>query len=176
MISIIVAIDQQDAIGYSNQLLCHLPNDLKRFKQLTTGKTVVMGRKTWDSLPVKPLPNRKNVVLSKDIKDNITICYYDKTLLFQDIDDVFLYIRGIESIDTQEEIFIIGGRQIYELFLPHANKLYLTQIYHKFENVDTYFPLDKNELILDWKCIEFLENQKDEKHLYDYAFKTFVRR
>jgi dihydrofolate reductase len=174
MISIIAAIDLNHAICKDGKLLCHLPNDLKRFKKLTTGKTVIMGRKTWDSLPekFKPLPKRENVILTKRYRDN-----YNSIINGQ---LVYFYNNLEDAINKHtingEEVFIIGGQSIYEQTIDIADKLYLTQIYHKFENADTFFP-GKPEWW--WERMELLGSDyhpTDVNHLYRYEFKTFVRK
>ena len=137
MISAIVAVDNNWGIGYNGDLLEHIPEDLKRFKQLTTGNVVVMGRKTWDSLPKKPLPDRLNLVISRQ----------DRTIDFM---TAFIGMEeakvraGMAAKDPEDEWFVIGGGQIYEELLPYCDRVYVTKIYKDHENVDTYFPnLDK---------------------------------
>lgn len=124
MINLIVAVDEKMGIGYDNHLLEAIPEDLKRFKSLTTGHVVVMGRKTWDSLPNKPLPNRKNIVISSQKQEN-----------FMTTTECLNYIKNIK-----DDVFVIGGASIYRFFLPLANRIYITLIHKNFENVDTYFP------------------------------------
>lgn len=129
MISIIVAMARNGAIGKDNALLCHLAEDLKYFKKITKGKTVVMGRKTWESLPVKPLKFRRNIVVTsqKDYEaEGAEICNETEEL-----------IRTLKNSD--EEAFCIGGASLYGQFLPHADKLYITMLYKDFE-ADTFFP------------------------------------
>ena len=130
MIAAIVAVDINWGIGYNGQLLESIPNDLKHFKELTTEKVVVMGRKTWDSLPKKPLPNRTNIVISNQgncILDSLTV-----RASLQDIEETLN--------DFENDVFIIGGGTIYEKLLPFCDRVYLTKIYKSHENVDTYFP------------------------------------
>jgi dihydrofolate reductase len=132
-ISIIVVIAGNYAIGLNNQLLWHLPEDLKRFKKLTTGHTVVMGKRTFDSLPIRPLPNRKNIVISDIPGDNIVGCVMAISIE-----------EAIEKCDPENENFIIGGGSIYNQFLPIANKLYITWVQKEFD-ADVFFPvIDKN--------------------------------
>ena len=123
MISIIAAIGKNYELGLNNKLLWHIPNDLKYFKELTTGKTVVMGRKTYESIG-KPLPNRENIVLTRQ---NI------------EIDNVNV-VNDYKKILDLEDVFIIGGEQIYKLFLPYADNIYLTEIAENKE-ADSYFPI-----------------------------------
>jgi dihydrofolate reductase len=154
-ISLIVAIDTENGIGYQNKLLCYLPNDLKWFKKNTEGKTVIMGRNTYISLPNGALPNRKNIVIS----DKITDC-------FPNCEVVNSIESAISKINSFEENFIIGGASIYKQFLPLADKLYITKIYNKFE-ADAFFPEIDEDI---WKLVEKTDNFRDEKHLYDYSF------
>ena len=166
MISAIVAVDENWGIGSNNELLEHIPEDLKRFKKLTDENTVVMGRKTWDSLPVKPLPNRFNIVISRQEQQYepnsftwvITLEKCIQTMLNDDIDDYF----------------IIGGGQIYKELLPFCDRVYVTKIFKSHENVDTYFPnLDEPEEWNTWKATE-----QSKTYTYDnlmYQFWTYDR-
>ena len=132
MISAIVAVDENWGIGFNGELLEQIPEDLKYFRELTTDNTVVMGRKTWDSLPIKPLPNRFNIIISRQEKQYesnsftwiITLEKCIQTMLNDDID----------------EYFIIGGGQIYKELLPLCDRVYVTKIFKSHNNVDTYFP------------------------------------
>ena len=138
MISAIVAVDNNWGIGFNNDLLEHIPEDLKMFKQLTLGHTVVMGRKTWNSLPKAPLPQRGNIVIS-----NAQPLIIDKNTLRLPLEDVIEFLEY-----TNDEIFIIGGGAIYKELLPFCNRVYVTKIYKDHSNVDTYFPnLDEMD---DW--------------------------
>ena len=131
MISAIVAVDRNWGIGFNGDLLEPIPEDLKRFKQLTTDSTVIMGRKTWDSLPKKPLPNRFNVIItSKEHEDN------DVNIKHTTMREV----KRLLELDLNNSIFIIGGGQIYKELLPYCERVYVTHINKEYENVDTYFP------------------------------------
>lgn len=138
MISAIVAVDNNWGIGFNGDLLEHIPEDLKYFKELTSGNTVVMGRKTWDSLPKKPLPNRHNLVITKDPS------IYELTNEVQ-----FYTLRQIEVLmlkNKNENHFVIGGGQIYEKLLPLCDRVYVTKIFKDHDQVDTYFPnLDESD-------------------------------
>ena len=136
MISAIVAVDNNWGIGYNGDLLEHIPEDLKYFKALTTGNVVVMGRKTWDSLPKKPLPNRINYVITKEAKSsNEEVAYFDMNS-----------IKMTMKKKNDYEYFIIGGGMIYKELLPFCDRVYVTKIYKDHENVDTYFPnLDESD-------------------------------
>jgi dihydrofolate reductase len=129
MLSIIVAVANNNVIGKDNKLIWHISNDLQRFKEITTRKVIVMGRKTFESLP-GILPNRHHIVLTKDESYNIED---DRVSVVNDIQDI------INLKDVAEEIFIIGGAEIYKTFLPYCRKLYLTKIDSDFEG-DVYFP------------------------------------
>lgn len=150
MINLIVAVDEKMGIGYNNHLLEAIPEDLKRFKSLTTGHVVVMGRKTWDSLPNKPLPNRKNIVISSQKQEN-----------FMTTTECLNYIKNIN-----DDVFIIGGASVYRFFLPLANRIYITLNHKNFENVDTYFP---NINLEEWTIIDRKNGQGN------YTFITLER-
>lgn len=155
--NIIVAIDSAGAIGKDNALLCHLPADLKHFKELTMGYPVVMGRKTWESLPKKPLPGRTNYVITS----SNTI---DQAIVIHDVKDV------LNMIDR--EFFVIGGASVYQQFLPYAHKLYITRIHHTFKYADVFFPhIDS----IDWTPITREYHPSDERHQYPFTFETLIR-
>lgn len=161
MLSIIVAVAENNVIGKDNKLIWHLPEDLKRFKKLTTGHTIIMGRKTFESLG-RVLPNRKHVILCNDMELNIED---ENVEVLEDISMLKQYI------DSTEENFVIGGATIYKLLLPYANKIYLTLIHEKFEG-DVFFPeIDERE----WKVVETEKGLKDEKNPYDYEYITYTR-
>jgi dihydrofolate reductase len=128
MISIIVAVSENMGIGINNDLLWHLPDDLKRFKRLTSGKTVIMGKKTWDSLPRRPLPGRKNIVITDNANE-----------LIEGSVTVYSISEALEKCSGDPEAFIIGGGSIYRQFMPIADRLYITHIHHKAE-ADIFFP------------------------------------
>jgi len=153
-ISIIVATDTENAIGKNNQLLWHLPKDLQFFKKTTSGYPIIMGRKTFDSIG-KPLPNRRNIVISRQA--NLKI---EGVEVYHELSD------ALKACEEEKELFIIGGGEIYKQALPLAQKIYLTKVNHKFD-ADTYFPSIDAE---DWKVIEKEDNFKDEKHQFDYSF------
>ena len=162
MLSIIVAVAKNNVIGKDNKLIWHLPEDLKRFKRLTTGHTIIMGRKTFESLG-RVLPNRKHIVLCNDAEMNID----DENVEVIDSTDK---IEKYEN--SEEENFVIGGASIYKLLLPKASKLYITKINQEFDG-DVYFPeINENE----WKIVEREQGIKDEKNPYDYEYITYVRR
>ena len=136
MISAIVAVDNNWGIGFNGNLLEHIPEDLKYFKELTSGHCVMMGRKTWDSLPKKPLPNRKNYIIS----NSQPAILGDNTIRFQ-MDDAITFLNYV-----WEDVFIIGGGVIYKELLPYCDRVYVTKIFKDYGQVDTYFPnLDKSD-------------------------------
>jgi dihydrofolate reductase len=160
-ISIIVAIAENNAIGKDNNLLCHLSEDLKNFKKLTMGNNVIMGKKTFESLPNGALQGRNNIVITDDKND-----------LFKDCTTVFSIEEAIEKADKTKESFIIGGGSIYRQFLPFTNKLYLT-IVHKSYDADTFFP-EIN--FFEWEKIYADENKFDEKSSLKYSYLILQRK
>lgn len=159
-ISLIVAVDANNGIGYKNQLLCHLPNDLKYFKRVTSGSAVLMGRKTFDSIG-RPLPNRLNLVVSKSVQQ-IEGCE-----VFESIEAAITFAQA----QNQANLFIIGGDSIYKQALPLCNKLYLTRIHHSFD-ADAFFgPVPQQE----WKLIASEEQAADEKNAYTHSFDVYER-
>ncbi len=161
-LSIIVAIDEKNGIGRNGNLLCHLPNDLKHFKNITSGHTVVMGRRTFQSLPKGALPDRTNIVVTSGDARNYPGCIVVRSLA-----------EALQESPPEKEIFIIGGGQLYRTALPVAHKLYLTRIHHTFTDADTFFPeTDPNE----WETIEQQEGTADQKHPHNYTFLTCLRK
>lgn len=161
MIHIIVATGNRGEIGYKNQLLCHISADLKHFKELTTGHTILMGRKTWDSLPKKPLPNRRNLVVSRN-----------GNLRLKGAEVFTSPEAALKTIGIGEDLFIIGGEQIYKLFMDKADTLHLTRILANFE-ADAFFP-EINPA--EWELKEEIPFEKDEKNPYNFVFQTFTRK
>ena len=165
MISAIVAVDEDWGIGFNGELLEKIPEDLKYFKELTTGNTVVMGRKTWDSLPIKPLPNRGNFIISRE-----TPLLMENKAIRMNLD----MIKDTMEANKDENYFIIGGGQIYKELLPLCDRIYVTKIFKSHENVDTYFPdLDEPEMWNTWKA-----TYQSEVKIYDnimYQFWTYDR-
>lgn len=158
LISLIVACDENRLIGRDGDLPWRLPNDLKHFKALTVGKTILMGRKTWDSLG-RPLPQRENWVLSRDVTFAPEGCR------------VFARLEDALSVHAGGELMVIGGAQLYQQALPHAKRLYLTQV-HAREQGDTWFP--------DFSGAGFHQTQRedhpaDDRHAYPYSFLTLER-
>lgn len=160
-LSIIVAIARNRGIGFENKLLYWLPNDLKRFKALTTGHTVIMGRKTFESLPKGALPNRRNIVLSR--QEGISFAGAE---CFPSLEAALVRCK------EEEEIFIMGGASLYKEAMPVADRLYITQIDDASKEADAFFPEIKAE---EWKETGRENHQTDEKHLYPYSFIDYSR-
>ena len=161
MVSIIVAINKNNGIGMENKLLYWLPNDLKRFKSLTTGHTIIMGRKTFESLPKGALPNRRNVVLSR------------QDITFEGAERYASLEEALKSCKNEEEIFIIGGASLYNEAIKIANTLYITEIEDSEKEADAFFPnIDLNV----WKEKSRECHSTDEKHLYPYCFIDYIRK
>lgn len=159
-IALIAVLDEKNGIGKNNKLLCHLPADLKRFKQLTTGHSIVMGRKTFESLPGGALPNRKNIVITRN-----------KSYTSENIFTIGNTTELFELCKKDELIYIIGGEEIYKLFIHYADILHITRIHHQFD-ADAFFPAftDKN-----WKLIENEMHQPDEKNKFPYTFQVYTK-
>ena len=156
MLAIIVAMDKNMLIGNSNALPWHLPADLQYFKKLTTGKTIIMGRKTFDSIG-RPLPNRENIILTRDNNLQIQGC---KT------------INNLTEIANFDDAFVIGGSNIYQQTIDMIDKLYITQIDGEFKG-DAYFPaFDKSK----WQLVDEIKCLQDDKNPYNYNFLTFIKR
>lgn len=158
-VNIIAAVARNRAIGYQNKLLYWLPNDLKRFKALTTEHTIIMGRRTYESLPKGALPNRRNIVLSRT-KQVLPGCEIYPSLE-----------EALSHCSNDEEVFIIGGASLYQQALPLANRLYLTEINDTPVAADAFFPAYD-----DWKAIATEQHFKDERHSFDYTFVDYVRK
>jgi dihydrofolate reductase len=158
MISIIAAVAQNRAIGFENKLLYWLPNDLKRFKQLTTGHTIIMGRKTYESLPKGALPNRRNVVLTRSVQA-LPGCEVFPTLE-----------AALNSCQADEDIYIIGGASVYQQAMTVADRLCLTEIADTPQQADAFFP-DYSQ----WHVVNKEAHPKDERHAFDYAFVDYER-
>lgn len=164
MISIIVCVDLNRAIGYQNKLLARISADLKQFRELTTHHKIVMGYNTAISLP-GPLPDRENIVITNNHKNDLP-AGFDTSWNIEDI------VHRYEF--SEEEIFIVGGQSIYEYFLPFSLKVYLTEINKKFENVDTFFPqFNEKER---WYPAKIGDLQHDDKTNLDFKFYEFISR
>ena len=160
MISIIVAINKNRGIGLNNKLLYWLPNDLKRFKALTTGNTIIMGRKTFESLPKGALPNRRNIVLTRSDME------FPGAERFHSLDDALVHC------EEDENVFIIGGASLYNEAMPLANRLCITEINDEKKEADVFFPKIDNNI---WKEESREDHTTDEKHDYEYSFVDYVK-
>lgn len=158
-INIIAAVARNRAIGKENKLIYWLPNDLKRFKTLTTGHTIIMGRKTFESLPKGALPNRRNIVVSRSVKD------------FPGCDTYFSIDEALKNCAADEDIYIIGGESVYRQTLPLADRLCLTEIDDTPKDADAFFP-EYDE----WMEVERENHDIDEKNHYRYSFVDYERK
>jgi dihydrofolate reductase len=158
-LSIIAALGKNNEIGQGNRLLCRLPDDLKRFKEITSGRAVIMGRKTFESLPKGALPNRKNIVISRN--ENLKI---EGATVCSSLDYALIKLMD------EEEVFIIGGGEIYRQALAIADKLYLTKIHANFPEADVFFPeINYRE----WREVSRETHPADDRHPYSFSFVTF---
>jgi len=160
MITLIVAVGKNNELGKENDLVWHLPNDFKRFKKLTTGHHIIMGRKTFESFP-KPLPNRVHVVITRNEKYK-----REGTIIVHSMKEALQIAKN----DTQP--FIIGGGEIYSLGIPIADKIELTRVHGSFD-ADTFFPeIQINE----WELIKEEHHDIDEHHKYAYTYLTYLKK
>ncbi len=162
-ITMIAAAAEDNALGKDNDLLWHLPHDFKRFKRLTTGHPIIMGRKTFESFP-KPLPKRKHIVITREstYKINFEDCYV-----------VHSIAAALNMVKEAPLAFIIGGGEIYRQAEKFSNAIELTRVHATFENADTFFP-ELDETIWELMATEF--HPKDERHNYDFTYLTYHRR
>lgn len=167
-LSIIVACAQNMAIGKDNDLLWHISDDLKRFKSLTSGHTVIMGRKTFDSLPKKPLPKRRNIVVTHDLN-----FHYDvPETATGTLEVAHTVAEALKMVQGEEEVFIMGGATMYKEFLPLVNNLYITWVYQDFD-ADVYFPkIDLSEFVQ----VKITERQQDAESGLWFAYADYVRK
>lgn len=161
MISFLWAEDKNHVIGYKGRLPWKLPNDMKRFKNLTVGKSIVMGRRTYESFPNGPLPKRLNIVMSRNSNYQVK----EPAVLINDISDLSKYV------DMNSEIVVIGGSKIFEAFKDIVDRLYLTKIDYEFKGDVKMIDLDYSK----FKLIEKEDGIMDEKNIYPYTFETYQR-
>ena len=157
-VTIVVAISENHAIGKDNKLLWYLPNDLKHFKEITTGHTVIMGRKTYESVG-KPLPKRRNIIITRQ-EINIEGCEVVNSIE-----------AALALCANEEEVFIVGGAEIYKQALKLTDRIYLTIVHQNFE-ADSFFPEIPKQY---WKEVYREDHQPDEKNLLPYSFITYER-
>lgn len=159
MITIIAAAGENNELGKNNDLVWHLPDDFKRFKKLTTGHHIIMGRKTFESFP-KPLPNRTHIVITRN-----------KNYRKDDILVAGSLQEALALVSNDNQPFIIGGGEIYKIAMDVADKIELTRVHSTFE-ADTFFPkIDPNK----WKPVLEEYHPKDERHTFDFTYLTYVR-
>ncbi|MGD9994521.1 MAG: dihydrofolate reductase [Salinivirgaceae bacterium] len=161
ILSLIVAVAADNGIGYKNDLLTHISADLKRFKQITSGHAIIMGRNTWLSLPKRPLPNRTNIVLTSQ-----------SGAIFESAVVVHSLAEALAACPDNQESFVIGGATIYEQFFPLVQKLYLTKIHHTFP-ADTFLP-EINEK--EWNVVSNTPVTNDEQAGVSYSFVDLERK
>jgi len=161
MISVIAAVAENRAIGYQNKLLYWLPNDLKRFKALTTGHTIIMGRRTFESLPKGALPNRRNVVLTRGKATLLGVEVYPSLS------------KALASCKPDEDVYVIGGASVYEQAMAVADRLCLTEIEDTPAEADAFFP---EYSLKEWEIESVEQHEPDEKHAFAYRFVNYVRR
>lgn len=161
-LSAIVAIDRNGAIGKQGQLLCHMPADMRHFKETTMGHSIVMGRKTFESFPKGALPGRQNIVITRsrdDAAQGVTVAH--------SVDE------ALAAATMPGEVFVIGGEQIYRATFALVDTIHLTVIDHKFEGVDAHFPrIDMRS----WKIVDQEEHPADDRNPYPYTFMTLKRK
>lgn len=158
-ITLIAAAAENNALGKDNQLVWHLPDDFKRFKKLTSGHHIIMGRKTLESMN-GPLPNRTNIVITR--KEDYT---YEGCTIVHSLEE------ALKACPQNEEVFVIGGGEIYKQALEIADKIELTRVHTTIEDADTFFPeIDKGK----WQLTEEEYHPKDEKHKFDFTYRTYL--
>ncbi|WP_188205976.1 dihydrofolate reductase [Alkalibacillus aidingensis] len=160
MYSLIVAMDENQAIGYNKGMPWHLPNDLKYFKEVTQGHPIVMGRKTFESIG-RPLPKRHNIIMTRDPQYQQEGC----TIIHS-------WDQLKEVVTDENEVFIIGGSELFQIAMPHVSRMYLTVIHEQFP-ADTYFPeVDFSE----WNLVKKIRGERDEKNVYGHTFYVYDRK
>lgn len=160
MLILIAAAAENNALGKDNKMLWHLPDDFKHFKSLTSHHYIIMGRKTFETFPA-PLPNRKHIIITRQVD-------YDAP---EGCVVVHSLEQALKLTSGQDEVYVIGGGEIYDQALPFADKIELTRVHHAFE-ADAFFPDFKHE---EWKLLSELKHDEDEKHQYSFTFQTFIR-
>lgn len=161
ILTLIAAAAENNALGKDNQMIWHLPDDFKRFKQLTTGHYMIMGRKTFDSLPGM-LPNRTHIIITRQNDFTAEGC-----IVVNSLDE------AIAACPQDEEVFVIGGGEIYRQSIDRADKIELTRVYGTSPEADAFFPdIDPEK----WELAEEVFHPKDEKHKYDMAFLRWMKK
>lgn len=157
----IAAAAENDALGKDNDLLWHLPDDFKRFKRLTTGHKIIMGRKTFESFP-KPLPNRTHIIITRDKNYKVN---FDDCLVVYSLEAALAMVKDLHA-------FIIGGGEIYKQAVAFSDTIELTRVHGTFE-ADTFFPKIDSEI---WELVNEEYHPKDEKHKYAFSYLTYIRK
>lgn len=160
-IILIAAVGENWSLGYQGSIPWHLPNDFKRFKALTTGHSIIMGRKTFETFP-KPLPNRKHLIITR----NLNFTPHFEAQVFNDL------AGALTATQQEETVFIIGGGEIYKLALPFATKIELTKVHGTFK-ADAFFPEIDEDL---WQLEQAQAQPKDAKHHYAFTYETYTRK
>ena len=158
----IAAVGENNSLGKDNKLLWHLPDDFKRFKQITTGHKIIMGRKTFESFP-KPLPNRFHIIISRNVAYEVD---HPECKVVHSLEE------ALQMVDKDEKAFIIGGGEIYTLALPYTDKIELTRVHESFE-ADAFFPEINPE---EWELVEETHHNKDERHAHPFTYLTYLRK
>jgi dihydrofolate reductase len=160
MITLIAAAGENNELGKDNDLVWHLPDDFKRFKQLTTGHHIIMGRKTWESFP-KPLPNRTHIIITRNVAYNP-----EGAIVVHSLDEALL------KASVDEQAFVIGGGEIYALAMDVADTIELTRVHASFD-ADAFFPVIDPSI---WELSTEIHHTKDERHAYSFTYETWVRK
>jgi dihydrofolate reductase len=160
MIILIAAIAENNALGKNNDLLWHLPDDFKHFKETTSGHYIIMGRKTFESFP-KPLPNRTHIIITRQKN-----YFYEGCIVVADLE------TALSFCPKNDDIYVIGGGEIYSQSIEFADQLEITLVHHSFE-ADVFFPEINPEK---WQLVSELYHPQDEKHSYDFSFQTYIRK
>lgn len=159
ILSLIAAIGKNDELGKNNTLLWHMPEDMKHFREITSGHTIIMGRKTFESLPGGALPKRRNIVITRD-----------ENYAGDDIEVAHSLAEAVEKVKNENEAFVIGGAEIYKLAMPEANRLYITHVDASEKDADSFFP----EIIpVVWNEVSHEEHPADEKNPHAYTFSVY---
>lgn len=163
IIVMIAAAAENDALGKENKLLWHLPDDFKRFKKLTTGHKIIMGRKTFESFP-NPLPNRFHIIITRDKKYEVE---HDDCIVMHSLED------AIALVQNDVVAFIIGGGEIYKQGEAYANEIALTRVHTTFKNADTFFPVIDTAI---WKLTEIEYHPADDRHKFSFTYMTYIKK
>lgn len=175
MINIIVAISENMAIGRGGDMPWHIAGDMRFFKRTTMGHAVVMGRRTWESIGCRPLPGRRNIVISRSMPQGPQENESRRYEVASSLEEAIALVRSVagDSAECDEEIFVMGGGQVYREAMKMADRLYITHVHAVIEDADTFFPEISSE---EWTPLERSDVEKDEKSGMEYQFVTYGRR